>query len=88
MYRLFVICFLFIFLACDNELYINDEWKDIPVVYGVLNSGTKEDLDGDGNAEINQDHFIRVQKSFLGSESAYSYADIHDSIYYDASIFN
>ena len=96
-----------LFFSCDNEIDINDEWADIPVIYGILNSGTQEDSDGSGfetptiyepsflNAKLldfnydsnnepdyNFNHFIRVQKSFLGEEAAYNYTEITDSIYY------
>ena len=90
---------LVLFVACDNSLDINDEWVDIPVIYAVLNSGTQEDADGgnfgttipsidfnfdnDQDADLNYMHFVRVQKSFLGSSSAYSYTSIQDSIYYN-----
>jgi hypothetical protein len=90
-----------IFLSCENDLNINDTWKDIPIIYSILNSGTQLDsdgsnfsttipnsnfnFDGDNESDINYIHFVRVQKSFLGSESAYSYANIHDSVYYDAN---
>ena len=96
----FIIFFLLLF-SCENELKINDNWRDVPVVYAVLNSGTQEDADGSGfgptvpesdfnydgdnQSDINYTHFVRVQKSFLGSEAAYAYTGIHDSIYYDAS---
>ena len=99
MKKIFSIFILFVFISCDNELDINDEWQDIPVLYVILNSGTEEDADGSGfgvpipesnfnydgdnQADINYDHFVRVQKSFLGDGSAYDYADISDSIYYD-----
>ena len=44
--------------------------------------GAGEDLDLDGQDDLNYDHFVRVQKSFLGAGSAYDYASISDSIYY------
>ena len=101
-----IFCFV-LFFSCDNEIDINDKWTDIPVIYGILNSGTQEYADGsefeiptiyepsfldpklidfnyDSNNEpdYNFNHFIRVQKSFLGEESAYNYTGITDSIYY------
>jgi len=83
MKKIISIFILFVFIACDNELEINDEWQDIPVLYAILNSGVGEDLDLDGQDDINYDHFVRVQKSFLGTGSAYDYAEISDSIYYN-----
>ncbi len=42
----------FLFTACDNELVVTDQWKDIPVVWGFL---SKSDTA----------HYIRVEKAFL-----------------------
>ena len=83
MKKILSIFILFVFISCDNELEINDEWQDIPVLYAILNSGIGDDLDNNGDADQNYDHFVRVQKSFLGSGSAYDYANISDSIYYN-----
>jgi len=107
MKKIISIFYCLLFLSCDNEININDEWSDIPIIYGILNSGTIEDADGSGfetptiyepsfvsedvdfdydsnnEPDYNFNHFIRVQKSFLGEESAYSYTEISDSIYYD-----
>ena len=91
--------FVIALFSCENTLNINDEWIDIPIVYAIFNSGTQEDADGSGFADptpftdfnydgdddpdYNNTHFVRVQKSFLGSESAYNYTSVSDSIYYN-----
>ena len=36
----------FFFFSCDNEIDINDEWADIPVIYGIFDSGASVDADG------------------------------------------
>lgn len=60
----------FLFSACDNELVVIDNWKDIPVVWGFV---SKSDTA----------HYIRVEKAFLDpNTSAYVIAQIPDSIYY------
>ena len=66
---------LIFFLSCSNDLDINAEWDDIPVIYSVLNSGSVN--------QSNTEHFIRVQKSFLGDFSASQMAQFEDSIYYN-----
>ena len=99
MKKFFLILLLALYSCNDsNELDINEEYKDIPVVYAILNSGTSEDSDGafvptipetdfdldnDVAADYNYNNFVRVQKAFLGAQSAYDYANINDSIYYD-----
>ena len=46
--------FLLTFLAsCDNDLEITSDWKDIPVVYGILNS----------QDSVN---YVKLNKAFLG----------------------
>ncbi len=64
-----------LFFNCENNLDINADWEEIPVVYSILNSGSV--------SESNTEHFIRVQKSFLGTNSAYEMAQVEDSIYYE-----
>ncbi len=56
--------------SCSNDFDLVDEWKDIPVVYGVLDR---------------QDTaiYVRVEKAFLDPEtSALEIAQIPDSLYY------
>jgi hypothetical protein len=60
--------------SCDNELVVTDEWKDIPVVWGLL---SKSDTA----------HYIRVEKAFLDpTTSALDIARIPDSLYYDNAV--
>ncbi len=60
-----------LFCACDNELVVTDEWKDIPVVWGLLNKSDTA-------------HYIRVEKAFLDpTTSALDIARIPDSLYYE-----
>ncbi len=60
-----------LFSACDNELELVTEWKDIPVVYGLIN---RQDTA----------HFLRVEKAFIDPQtSALELAQIPDSLYYD-----
>ena len=98
MEKYILICVSLLLFSCENKLDINADWKDIPVVYAVFDAGTQEDsdgsnfeppnpftefnYDGDSDPDFNYTHFVRVQRSFLGSESAYNYVDISDSIYY------
>lgn len=57
--------------ACDNEVDLTSEWKDIPVVYGLLSTE-------------NTDQFVRIEKAFLDPvTSALIIAQNSDSLYYD-----
>lgn len=57
--------------ACSNDFEVTAPWKDIPVVYGLL------DIDDDV-------HYIRVEKAFLDPDgNALEIAKNPDSLYYD-----
>ncbi len=60
------------FFACDNEVQLEGEWQDIPVVYGFL---SRKDTAS----------YIRIQKAFLDENggNALEIAQIGDSLYYD-----
>ncbi len=68
-----IILFSFVLLSgfqsCSTDVDINAPWKDITIVYGLLNQ----------NDNI---HYIKVNKSFLGDASAYEMAAISDSVQY------
>ncbi len=64
----------FLLSGCNNDLELTAPWKDIPVVYGLIN---------------HQDtaHYIRVEKAFLDPETdAFTLAQIADSLYYDQAV--
>ncbi len=55
---------------CSNDLDLTTEWKDIPVVYGIINADSTT-------------NYVRVEKVFLDPETnALQLAQISDSIYY------
>lgn len=62
-----------LFCSCNNDLDIIDEYRDIPVVYSLLNK----------NDSI---HLIRLEKGFLGEGNSLLFAQNPDSIYYDTSV--
>jgi|GEM_PF-1527572 len=55
--------------ACDNDLKINADWKDVPVVYGLLNV---EDTV----------HYIKLNKAFLGEQDMMVMAQDFYSLHY------
>ena len=85
-----LIYFFFIsitFYNCENEIDINSDWEEIPVLYAILDGGAKDDCNGNGILDQNDnlpcnDQYIRVQKSFLGEFPADQMAQESDSIYY------
>ncbi|MFK7810799.1 MAG: hypothetical protein AB8F74_23530, partial [Saprospiraceae bacterium] len=61
---------LFYWSSCSNDFELIADWKDIPVVYALLNT-------------TDTAHYVRVEKAFLDPEtSALVLAQRPDSIYY------
>ena len=60
---------IIVFPSCKNSLNIQAPYKDITVVYGLI----------DQNDPI---HYIRINKAFEGAGNAYTMAQQYDSIYY------
>lgn len=73
MYRLRLALLLlipgFLLFSCKKELHLNADWKDITIVYGILN-------------QLDSVHYIKVTKAFLGPGNAMEYARIADSSNY------
>jgi hypothetical protein len=66
---LIVLVSLFLTPGCENELDLVAPYKEIGVVYGLLNPSDAT-------------HFVRVQKAFLGEGNALVMAQNPDSVYY------
>ena len=58
-----------LFISCDKDFDINDEYKDITIVYGLLNP----------NDSLS---YIRIEKAFLTDGDIYQAAQIPDSNLY------
>lgn len=65
---LFLIPVSFI-LSCKKELNLNADWKDVTIVYGIMN-------------QLDSSHYIKITKAFLGPGNALQYAQIPDSSNY------
>ncbi len=61
--------FILLFSACENDLELNTEWKDITVVYGLLNQ--KDSV-----------HYLKINKAYLGEGNALIMAQVADSSTY------
>lgn len=57
------------FWQCETKVDMNSEWRDIPVVYGLLSQ--QDDI-----------HYIRINRAFLGEGNALKMASSLDSIIY------
>lgn len=57
--------------SCSNDIDLTSEWKDIPIVYGLISKSDSA-------------NYIRVEKAFIdNSISAFDLAQNPDSLYYD-----
>lgn len=66
---------LFLFVTCSTDFDINADWKDIAVVYGLL----------DPTAPT---QYVKLNKAFLGDADAYMMAQEPDSLFYpEAEVF-
>lgn len=63
-------CAALSFSACNNEIDVAGDYKDMPVVYCLLNKNDAA-------------HYIRVQKAFLVNGNVLHTAQIPDSLKYD-----
>jgi len=59
--------------SCKNDLDINAPWKETLVVFGLLNS-------------VENTHYVRISKAFLGEGDAIEFAGIYDSINVNPSL--
>jgi hypothetical protein len=50
-----IVLFCFMSSSCDNDLNVNADWKEVPVVFGILDPSLSH-------------NYIRIQKAFLGEE--------------------
>ena len=63
--------FALLFTRCDNTLNVTADWKEIPVVYGLLNPSASQ-------------NYIRINRAYLNQEGdAISYGCVADSIYFE-----
>lgn len=64
------LCSLALLASCDNDLEIIADWKDIPVVYGVLDAQDTT-------------HYVKFNKAFLGQGDVMMMAQEFDSLHYN-----
>lgn len=58
--------------GCDNELKVNAEWKEVPIIYGLLNP----------TAQYN---YLRINRAWLNEDgNALDFARVSDSIQFDS----
>jgi hypothetical protein len=66
----FVILFALFLVACETEFEVNADWKEVTVVYGLLD-------------QSNDQQYIKINKAYLGIGDALQMASVADSINYN-----
>jgi len=61
-----------ILFSCETDFDVNANWKDVTIVYGLIDPN-------------NDDQFIKINKAYLGQGDAIQMASISDSTNYDPS---
>ena len=71
MKKLIFLAFPLLFLAssCKVDFSPNAEWKDVPVVWCVLD-------------QLDDTTWVRVQRCYIGNDNLYNFTQVSDSIYY------
>src|ERR1051326_3021782 len=57
------------FSGCKNTLDVNDKWKEVPVIFGLLDQSDSV-------------QYVKIGKAFLGDASAYVMASNYDTVNY------
>ncbi len=73
-FRVYLLLFIPLLIgSCKTDVDINAHWKDITIVYGLLNQSDTA-------------QYIRINKAFLGEGNALQMANIADSSLYDTAV--
>ncbi|MFW5974993.1 MAG: hypothetical protein ACOCQ6_02185, partial [Bacteroidota bacterium] len=62
-----------LFISCETDFDVTAEWKDVTIVYGLLNQ----------NDSV---HHVKINKAFLGDGNLLEYAAIEDSNTYQTKL--
>src|ERR1051326_8629009 len=57
------------FSGCNNDIDINEQWKEIPVIFGLLDQSDSV-------------QYIKINKAFLGKANALVMASNYDTVSY------
>lgn len=74
-YTIGLVALLTIFSSCSTDLNLTGAYEEVPLIYGLLDPNDNPNQGGNG-------HLFRIQKAFLGEESAFVMALEPDSSYF------
>lgn len=74
-YVIGLVALLAVFSSCESDFNLTGDYQEKALVYGLLDPNDNPNVGGDG-------HLFRIQKAFLGEESAFVMALSPDSSYF------
>lgn len=74
-YAIGLVALLTVFSSCDSDFSLTGDYQEKALVYGLLDPNDNPNVGGNG-------HIFRIQKAFLGEESAFLMAANPDSSYF------
>ncbi|MFM1875319.1 MAG: hypothetical protein RL266_1056 [Bacteroidota bacterium] len=74
-YVIGLVAMLTVFSSCDSSFKLTGDYEEKALIYGLLDPNDNPSAGGDG-------HLFRIQKAFLGEESAFIMALSPDSSYF------
>ena len=67
---IFLLAISVLFMACETDFEVNAEWKEVTVVYGLLDQSQPQ-------------QYIKINKAYLGDGDALQMASVADSVNYN-----
>ena len=68
-----ILILLFAFSSCKSDFDVNDQWRDAPAVFCILDKS--QDM-----------QYVKVNKCFIGNLPASEMASVSDSLFYDCDV--
>ena len=67
---IFLLVFSMVFMACETDFEVNADWKEVMIVYGLLDQSQTQ-------------QYIKINKAFLGEGDALQMASVSGSVNYN-----
>jgi hypothetical protein len=82
-YIIGLVAVLTIFSSCTSDFSLTGDYKERALVYGLLDPNDNPNSSLNPNGVEGNGHLFRIQKAFLGEESAFIMAQSPDSSYFN-----
>ncbi|TNF29872.1 MAG: hypothetical protein EP314_02195, partial [Bacteroidetes bacterium] len=74
-YAIGLVALATVFSSCESDFNLTGDYQERALIYGLLDPNDNPNVGGNG-------HVFRIQKAFLGEESAFLMAATPDSSYF------